>query len=45
MLHKLRRICKVLLREFVRSNAVLLVHVFYGDIWKLRDTCCVKKCI
>ena len=43
MLHKLRRFCKVLLREFVRSNAVLLVHVFYGDIWKLRDTCCVKK--
>ena len=43
MLHKLRRFCKVLLREFVRSNAGLLVHVFYGDIWKLRDTCCVKK--
>ena len=30
---------KRLKKEIVRLNAVSIVNLFYGDIWKLRDKC------
>lgn len=39
IIRKLRKGASRLKREFVRLNAVSIVNLFYGDIWKLREKC------
>lgn len=43
MLYRFRKLVYFAFCEFIRSHAVFLVHVFYKDIWNLRNICRTNK--